>query len=333
MSLVAVHAEQHTGRCDRSGGERDDDDGEETAHGRAPLTAETVIRPYYRRVATVAERAYGGQTMFEPLRRVLVRRPPADTSGWRRFGWRAQPDPVALAGEHEAFCLLLEEAGADVVAAPATTLDAIYTYDPAIVGDRGVVLLRPGKPEREDEVEAMAVELEKAGVPIAARLEAPQLAEGGDTAWLDERTFLAGRGYRTNSDGIWTLERILGVDTLVFDLPHFHGSGACMHLLSLFSPLDRDLVVAYPRRCPSARPALRRARNRHRRGAGRGVRRRWAERARSRAQAGARPRAERRDPAPPGARRGRRRCLPRRGTVEGRRRPDLPHPFRSARAA
>src|SRR5579859_4441149 len=193
-----------------------------------------------------AERAYGGQTMVEPLRRVLVRRPPADTSDWQRFGWRSQPDPVRLADEHERFCLALEDAGAEVVVAPPTTLDAIYAYDPALVSDRGAVLLRPGKPERLEEVDAIALELEQAGVPVAARLEAPALAEGGDIAWLDERTLLAGRGYRTNSDGIWALERLLGVETLVFDLPHFHGPGEVMHLLSLFSPLDRDLVAAYP---------------------------------------------------------------------------------------
>ncbi len=192
------------------------------------------------------ERSYGGQTMFEPLRRVLVRRPPADVSGWRRFGWRGEPDPARLADEHERFCLGLEDAGAEVVVAEPTTLDAIYTYDPALVADAGAVLLRPGKPERADEVDAIGAELERAGVPIAARLEEPEFAEGGDTAWLDERTLLAGRGYRTNPDGIRALERILGVETLWFDLPHFHGPAEVMHLLSLLSPLDRDLVVAYP---------------------------------------------------------------------------------------
>src|SRR5581483_3354858 len=131
------------------------------------------------------------------------------------YGWRAQPDAARLAAEHEEFSALLEEAGAEVLVAPPTTLDAIYTFDPAVVSDRGAVLLRPGKPERLDEVDATATELEAAGVPIAARLAAPELAEGGDTAWLDERTFVAGRGYRTNSDGIWALERILGVETLV----------------------------------------------------------------------------------------------------------------------
>jgi dimethylargininase len=200
--------------------------------------------------AAAVERGYGGQTMVEPLRRVLVRRPPGDASDWKRFGWRARPDPARLAAEHEALCLLLEEDGAEVVVAPPATLDAVYAYDPAIVADTGAVLLRPGKPERLDEVDALAGELERAGVPIAGRLDEPALAEGGDTAWLDESTLLAGRGYRTNTNGIRALERILGVETLAFDLPHFHGPGEVMHLLSLFSPLDRDLVVAYPRLMP-----------------------------------------------------------------------------------
>jgi dimethylargininase len=199
------------------------------------------------------ERGYGGQTMVESLRRVLVRRPPADTSDWRRYGWRGRPDPARLADEHERFCLQLEDAGAEVVAAPATTLDAVYVYDPAVVFDAGAVLLRPGKPERTDEVDALADDLDRAGVPIAARLEAPAFAEGGDTAWLDRRTFLVGRGYRTNLEGIRALERILvGAETLSFDLPHLHGPGEVMHLLSLFSPVDHDLVVAYPPLMPVA---------------------------------------------------------------------------------
>ncbi len=195
--------------------------------------------------AVAAGRSYGGQTMVEPLRRVLVRRPPADTSDWQRYGWRAEPDAARLADEHERFCLALEEAGAEVVTAAPTTLDAIYTFDPAIVGDSGAVLLRPGKPERAAEVDAMEADLAVAGVPIAARLEAPAFAEGGDTAWLDEQTFLVGRGYRTNADGIRALGRALRLEPFAFDLPHFHGPREVMHLLSLFSPIDRDLAVAY----------------------------------------------------------------------------------------
>jgi N-dimethylarginine dimethylaminohydrolase len=190
--------------------------------------------------------SYGGQSATAPLRRVLVRRPPADCSTWQRDCWRAAPDPARLAAEHDALCGALENAGVEVVLAAPTTLDAIYVYDPALMTDAGVVLLRPGKADRRPEVDQLAAELDRAAVPIAARLEEPALAEGGDFFWLDPHTLCAGRGYRTSSDGIWTLERLLGVEMLVFDLPHFRGPASCLHLLSLLSPLADDLAVAYP---------------------------------------------------------------------------------------
>ena len=181
-----------------------------------------------------------------PLRRVLVRRPPADCSGWRRFGWRAEPDAARLAAEHEALCATLEGAGAEVVVAAPTTLDAIYTYDPAIVADAAAVLLRPGKPERRDEPAGLEPELERAGIAVAGRLEEPACAEGGDLFWLDRQTLCGGLGYRTNEGGIRAIGRLLGVEVLAFDLPHLRGPAACLHLLSLISPLADDLVVAYP---------------------------------------------------------------------------------------
>jgi dimethylargininase len=195
-------------------------------------------------------RTYGGGSMTATLRRVLLRPPRADELGaWREYGWRAAPDPPAIAAEHEALCRTLEEAGAEVVLAaePVTgDPDAIYAFDPAIVCDDGAILLRPGKAGRLAEPEAMAPALEAAGVPIAARLEAPATADGGDTILLDERTLLVGRSYRTNDAGIETLRRTLpGLEVLAFDLPHLRGRGEVLHLMSLLSPLDDDLAVAY----------------------------------------------------------------------------------------
>jgi dimethylargininase len=125
--------------------------------------------------------------------------------------------------------------------------DAIYTYDPALVGDDGAIMLRPGKEGRRGEVDVMAADFVEAGVPIVTRLEAPATAEGGDTLWLDDSTLLVGRGYRTNDEGIAQLAGALpGVEVVAFDLPHLHGAGEVLHLLSLLSPLDTDLAVAYP---------------------------------------------------------------------------------------
>ncbi len=201
-------------------------------------------RPLRGRAGVLRLSCGGGST--GALRRVLVRRPPAGCSEWRALGWQAEPDPARLAAEHEALCMTLEEAGAEVVIAPPAGLDAIYAYDPALVTDAGAVLLRPGKEARRDEPEALVPELERAGVAVAGRIEPPATAEGGDFFWLAPDVLCAGRSYRTDSEGIQALERLLGCELLVFDLPHLRGPAECLHLLSLVSPLAPDLAVGYP---------------------------------------------------------------------------------------
>jgi N-dimethylarginine dimethylaminohydrolase len=184
------------------------------------------------------------------LRRVLVRPPRTDElANWREFGWRAAPDPDAIAQEHADLCALISDAGPEVVLAHEPVPgdpDAIYAYDPVLIGPDGAILLRIGKPGRAAEAEALTPALVAAGVPIAGRMAAPATADGGDIFWLDERTLLAGRGYRTNDAGIAALRALLpGVDVIAFDLPHLRGRAKVLHLMSLVSPLDEDLVVAH----------------------------------------------------------------------------------------
>jgi dimethylargininase len=191
--------------------------------------------------------AYGCRDMTGTLRRVLVRTPQKDVVSWQSCGWRAEPDPARLRAEHEAFCALLEEAGAEVVLAPPVeggNLDDVYAFDPALVTDEGVVLLRPGKECRRGEPAALERDLAAAGIPVAGRLDAPAEAEGGDLIRLDGDTLLAGYTYRTNEAGVDALRGLLP-DVLAFDVPHLHGRGEILHLLSLVSPLDVDLAVAF----------------------------------------------------------------------------------------
>jgi len=192
--------------------------------------------------------------MTGTLERVLVRPPLAeDVARWRECGWRAAPDHAAAAREHEAFRGALEEAGADVVVSrhdPGNP-DAIYPYDPVLVGTAGAVLLRPGKEARRKEPAALVPVLEAAGVPVVEELEEPVLAEGGDTLWLDESTLLVGVGYRTNAEAVPALGRAFpGAEVVAFDLPHWNGAGEVLHLLSFISPLDSDLALVYPRLAP-----------------------------------------------------------------------------------
>ena len=205
-------------------------------------------------MAVTGERTFGGQTLVAPLRRVLVRAPdPAGLARWREFGWLAEPDPAIAAEQHLSLCELLGAAGAEVVYAGSDVgdvgedPDAVYVFDPVIVSDRGALLLRPGKEGRRGEPSAIAEDLRALGVPVAFEMAEPATAEGGDTMWLDQRTLLVGRSYRTNDAGIRAIrEAVPGVEVLAFDLPRLRGPDACLHLLSLLSPLDDDPVVAYP---------------------------------------------------------------------------------------
>jgi dimethylargininase len=197
---------------------------------------------------------FGSQSMTGRLERVLVRPPLAeDAEHWRAYGWRAAPDHAAAATEHELFCGILEAAGAEVVVSrhdPGNP-DAMYVYDPVLVGAEGAVLLRPGKEGRRTEPGAIASSLAAADVPIVLKLEEPAFAEGGDTVWLDERTLLVGIGYRTNEASLAALAAAFsGVEVISFDLPHWNGRSEVMHLMSFLSPLDRDLALVYPRLAP-----------------------------------------------------------------------------------
>jgi dimethylargininase len=197
---------------------------------------------------------FGSASMTGRLERVLVR-PPLSEDGarWRECGWHAPLDHAAAAAEHERFRELLEDAGAEVVVSEhdAGNPDAIYVYDPVLVGTAGAVLLRPGKEVRRKEPHAMTMSLEVAGVPVVSAIAAPAFVEGGDTVWLDECTLLVGIGYRTNSAAVSALREALpGVRVIDFDLPHWNGRDEVLHLMSFISPLDVDLALVYPRLAP-----------------------------------------------------------------------------------
>jgi dimethylargininase len=197
---------------------------------------------------------YGCQSMVAPLRRVLVRRPDeafgdADPTLWH---YTARPDLEEARREHDALTELLRSAGAEVIEhsePQPDRADAIYVFDPALITDRGAILLRMGKPLRRGEEEALGRRLQEIGVPLLPALQGEATAEGGDLLWLDSRTLAAGLGFRTNAEGLRQLRIILGtmgVEVVPVELPYFGGPEACLHLLSLISLVDDDLAVVYP---------------------------------------------------------------------------------------
>ena len=174
---------------------------------------------------------------------------------WKRLNYIAAPDLARAIDQHDRFIDILRSAGATVHELPRdphTTLDSIYVRDASIVSPTGSILCTMGKVERAGEPAAQAKGLNALGFALAGRITPPGTLEGGDLIWLDERTVAAGRGYRTNAEGIRQLRTLVGesVDVVDVPLPHWHGAGDVMHLMSLISPIDRDLAVVYSRLLP-----------------------------------------------------------------------------------
>jgi dimethylargininase len=198
--------------------------------------------------------------MVGRLRRVVMRRPgeamaAADPAAWHYTG---AIDLEEARRAHDAFADALRAWDVEVLYHDEPLpdhSDSVFVFDPVLVTDRGTLVLSMGKELRRGEEESLARTLQDCGVPVYGRLEGDARVEGGDTMWLDHDTLAVGRGFRTNAEGVRQLRgllRPLSATVLDYDLPYFTGPEACLHLLSLISPVDVDLAVAYPPLMPTA---------------------------------------------------------------------------------
>jgi dimethylargininase len=198
-------------------------------------------------------RGFGVRSMVAPLRRVLLRRP-ATSGDFAAADWRP-PDPVLLERQHELFGQLLTDLGCEVELAAQIDglVDATYVRDAGMVTGRGAVLFQMAKPIRASEPGLLGVALEAAGVPVIGELTGAARADGGDIIWLDDRSVLVGRSYRTNAEGVRQLREILGAQgasVASADMPHDRGPEHVLHLMSVISPVTADLAVVYPPLAP-----------------------------------------------------------------------------------
>lgn len=202
-------------------------------------------------------RSFGAQGMAGRLRRVLVNRPGPRFGAGHETEGAFYPEPIDLPlaqRQHDGLVALLEGAGATVERLDHEAgADSIYTYDPAVVTDGGAIVLRSSKLIRQPEADAHADWFTRNGIPILHRLTGGATADGGDLLWLDSRTLVIGRTFRTNDEGARQIEAAVRphVDAVhVIDLPINNGAEECLHTLSLISLLDRDLAVVSTRLMP-----------------------------------------------------------------------------------
>lgn len=195
---------------------------------------------------------FGVASMSGQLEKVGVRKPSAileaDPYEWH---YTKALDSEKLLHQFFSFVDILDRNGVDIFwfdDEPDGLADSIFAYDPSFITPDGAILLRPGKVKRQGEVEVHRRFYERLGIPIIGEITGDGTVEGGDCFWLDASTLAVGQGFRSNEDGINQLSDILsgfGIDVLRFGLPVSNDPDACLHLMSVVSPLDHDLALIY----------------------------------------------------------------------------------------
>ena len=200
---------------------------------------------------------FGCQDMVTQVRRILLKHPKdafIDQSKIDRqsseLNYSNTPDFEIACRDYDQFLDLIRSFGPEIHFLPAsnTSLDSIYTHDPCIVTNSGVILCNMGKEQRSNEPDNIETYFQSIDVPILGRIESPGYLEGGDIIWIDERTVAVGEGYRSNMEGINQFKHLLGdlVDNVIpVALPHWTGPADCLHLMSNISPIDHDLYLVY----------------------------------------------------------------------------------------
>lgn len=209
---------------------------------------------------TATAEVYGAQSMAAPIRRVLMRSAASAMKGADATRWHygAGFDAHRAGQQHRELARLVAAGGADIVWLDDREdglADSVFTHDPSLVTDFGAIILRMGKPLRDPEPPLHEAAYQRLGVPVLGRIDAPGQVEGGDCVWVDRHSLAVGRGVRTNQDGIQQLANLLGpkgVSVYGFDLPLWHGEDACLHLMSVISPLADDLALVYAPLLPAA---------------------------------------------------------------------------------
>jgi len=173
------------------------------------------------------------------------------TAQWQELNYLSQPDFHNALEEYKIFQAYFTNKNIDTHFFPfdeKVKIDSIYCRDASIATDFGMIICNMGKGGRINEPQSHLDIYRKKGVSVLGIIEAPGTLEGGDVAWLDESTLAVGHTYRTNTEGIAQLKALLepkGIEVISVELPHYKGKSDVFHLMSILSPVDKDLAVVY----------------------------------------------------------------------------------------
>jgi len=207
--------------------------------------------------------AYSCHNMVNPIKKIILKHPKdafkdQDTINkqFSRLNYFEAPNFNKAISDYDKFVGLLISFDIELHFLPkdnSTSIDSIYTHDPCVVSNNGVILCNMGKKARLAEPNTMEDYFKSIQLPILGRIKAPGTLEGGDVVWIDEKTIAVGEGYRTNKEGIKQLKHLLSdqVENVIsVPIPHWSGPEDCLHLMSNISPIDHNIFLVYSRLLP-----------------------------------------------------------------------------------
>ena len=170
---------------------------------------------------------------------------------WETLQYLSKPNFKKSLEEYATFQTFFREKNISTCFFPInrkTKIDSIYSRDASIATDFGIIICNMGKQGRIHEPYAQLEAYKMNNVNILGEIKFPGTLEGGDVAWLDQNTLAVGHTYRTNEEGIRQLKELLqpkGIEIIVVELPHYKGESDVFHLMSILSPVDKNLAVVY----------------------------------------------------------------------------------------
>ena len=201
--------------------------------------------------------------MVDPIKKILLKHPRNSfinqeiiDKQYLELNYSEAPNFNKAILDYEKFVSLLKSFGIELHYLPednSTSLDSIYTHDPCIISNNGIIICNMGKKARLAEPNTIEKFFKSIQIPILGKIKAPGTLEGGDVVWIDDKTIAVGEGYRTNKEGIEQLRYLLSdqVETVIsVPIPHWNGPQDCLHLMSNLSPIDHNLYLVYSRLLP-----------------------------------------------------------------------------------
>jgi arginine deiminase len=157
--------------------------------------------------------------------------------------------------EHDTYCDVLRAENVEVIylndqltesESQVVDPNLVYMKDTCTITDAGFIQMRMAKQVRTREPELVALGLERLGVPLFHKVQAPGLLEGGDFVFPDQETAFIGYNPRSNEEGSMgvandLLEKSVMKTVVLVPLPSWR-----VHLDGGLMFVNKDLILVYP---------------------------------------------------------------------------------------